>query len=138
MFWVALSTIIPILIAVSWRLNIFPWFCSFCSNQCKEYRRRQYPNRIIFVRHGESEANVKPSLYATVPDNEIRLTDVGREQARLCGEKLSKIIGEDETVMFYFSPFRRTSETCEYISKSFPSNRIYKFREDPRIREQEW
>ena len=104
----------------------------------KKYRAHQHAKRIILIRHGESEGNRNVDIYATVPDHAIGLTDRGREQARQCGQKLRQLMGDDETCTFYVSPFHRSKETCEYISKAFPEEKIRKIREDPRIREQEW
>ena len=39
------------------------------------------PERIILMRHGQSEANVDHSILATKPDNLIELTSRGRAQA---------------------------------------------------------
>ena len=45
------------------------------------------PKRIILIRHGESEANVNPHLFASVPDYAIELTEKGREQALNAGKR---------------------------------------------------
>jgi broad specificity phosphatase PhoE len=39
------------------------------------------PQRIIWIRHGESQGNTDKSLYETVPDNKIELTEKGIQQA---------------------------------------------------------
>jgi len=48
------------------------------------------------------------------------------------------LIGINETIICFVSPFRRSKETCKLICEAFPEERILKVREDPRIREQEW
>ncbi len=48
------------------------------------------PKRIILVRHGESAGNVDEKSYSATPDNQIPLTEKGREQARMvCDNTLS-------------------------------------------------
>ena len=97
------------------------------------------PERIFIVRHGQSIGNVDKSVYKDTPDYAIQLTDKGKQQALDIGTKLKEIISE-ETVQFYVSPMWRTRQTYAYIRKSFPSiyPDIYKYYEDPRLREQEW
>ena len=58
------------------------------------------PERIVLLRHGESEANVDPSIYERVPDYRIPLTARGVEQAREAGERLREQFGERTTTEF--------------------------------------
>ena len=104
----------------------------------KRYRSQQRPKRIILIRHGQSQGNQDSKIYSTVPDHAIGLTETGREEALQCGEKLRKLIGNDDTLICFVSPFRRSKETCDLICQSFPEEKVLKVREDPRIREQEW
>lgn len=92
------------------------------------------PKRIILVRHGQSVGNINRDIYKTKPDYAVELTNKGREQAFLVGQELNKIC-EGKPAMFYVSPFWRTRQTFQEISKSVP---VYKYYEDPRLREQEW
>jgi broad specificity phosphatase PhoE len=93
------------------------------------------PKRIILVRHGESEGNANHNVYGEKPDYTLKLTQIGIKQALKAGTQLKKIIG-NESVRFYVSPLWRARETFELISCKF-SNK-YDFREDPRLREQEY
>lgn len=94
------------------------------------------PKRIILVRHGESEGNVDGSIYESVPDYKLKLTQLGEEQALNAGYQLKQLIGE-ESCMFFISPFHRTRRTAELLMESLVNNPIQSV-EDPRIREQEW
>ena len=94
------------------------------------------PKRIILVRHGQSEGNVDKSVYKTIPDHQIDLTQKGQHQALEAGAEIAKIIGE-EKVYAYVSPFARTRQTFEGIAKRIEPN-IFEVLEDPRIREQEF
>jgi broad specificity phosphatase PhoE len=94
------------------------------------------PNRIILIRHGESQGNQNREVYATIPDYALQLTQKGIDQAREAGRKLRELIG-NESVFFYISPLWRTRMTFEEIARSFDQER-FRFREEPRIREQEW
>jgi len=94
------------------------------------------PNRIILIRHGESEGNVDKNRYHTVPDYALNLTQTGIEQAQQAGKTIKEIIGNDG-LYTYLSPYTRTRQTFQYLKSSFESN-IVKIVEDPRIREQDW
>ena len=94
------------------------------------------PNRIILIRHGESQGNENREIYATIPDYALELTEKGQQQAAEAGRQLKQIIG-DESVFFYISPLWRTRMTFEEIARSF-DRKNFRFREEPRIREQEW
>ena len=98
------------------------------------------PKRIFLVRHGESEGNVDYGKYATVPDYQLHLTEKGYHQAVVAGQKLKRVIGE-ERIKFYVSTFWRTRDTFYGIMESFKE--LYPnikdiYREDPRLREQEY
>lgn len=94
------------------------------------------PNRIILIRHGESEGNANKDLYTIKPDYTLELTEKGFEQALNAGRELKKIIGE-ESSFFYVSPMWRTRSTFESIVKGLGNKNIC-YVEEPRIREQEW
>ena len=80
-------------------------------------------NRFFALRHGYSRPNevgiVISSLTNGVRD-EHGLNDLGREQARLAGEKLLEIIGQEnaKSVIVYTSPFSRTKETALYAMQA--------------------
>jgi broad specificity phosphatase PhoE len=94
------------------------------------------PKRIILVRHGESEGNIDRNTYAVKPDFKLLLTETGVQQAFDAGKTLKQIT-HDESVMFYVSPLWRTRMTFENIARHYDPLLI-KWKEDPRLREQEW
>jgi len=93
------------------------------------------PNKIILIRHGESEGNAGPNIYKLKPDYALELSEKGLVQAILAGQELKGIIN-NEYVLFYVSPFWRARSTFEQIVKHIPRDQ-YKFIEEPRLREQE-
>ena len=94
------------------------------------------PNRIILVRHGESEGNADKYQYKTVPDYALMLTPNGIAQARQAGNEIKEIIGA-ENIHVYLSPYFRTRQTYQYMRESIDTN-IVKTTEDPRLRELDW
>ena len=99
----------------------------------------RFPNRIILVRHGESEANeTHNAILATKPDPRVELTAKGVAQARAAGKEIKEIVG-DEGCCFIVSPFTRTLQTCANIISSGGFSPEQSFvREEPRLREQEF
>ncbi len=77
------------------------------------------PQRIILVRHGESQANVDKYLFGKIPDYTIELTEKGCKQAIEAGQQLRDLVKE-ESLYFYVSPFWRARETFECIANAFP------------------
>ena len=130
-FGVGFSSIMLLIKPVSKRLAIY-----YDSLQ-QESKVKNRPKRIILIRHGQSMGNAQDVIYGEMPDNKIPLTEKGKAQACDAGLFLKNYIGNEETIKFYISPFRRTKETLDCIKKNF-DEKNYKSIEDPRLREQEW
>jgi broad specificity phosphatase PhoE len=94
------------------------------------------PKRIILIRHGESEGNLDRNTYASKQDYKLLLTPLGVQQAEEAGRQLKTIVGNERSI-FYVSPLWRTRMTFEHVASSLERSN-YRWREDPRLREQEW
>lgn len=94
------------------------------------------PNRILLIRHGQSQGNIDVNQYHTVPDYALSLTPKGNEQSIEAGIKIKGIIGS-ESLHVYLSPYMRARQTFQHLKTSLETN-IVKVVEDPRIREQDW
>lgn len=68
--------------------------------------------KVIFLRHGESEKNVKNIWSSAV--NKYPLTEVGVKQA----EKMAKELNRQEVVAIYTSPVLRAKQTANIIGSS--------------------
>jgi hypothetical protein len=123
------------------------------------YNSRIMPSKLVMIRHGQSEGNVNETLYATKPDNSMRLTKLGWDQARMAGKALRESLG-GESVHFIVSPYVRTVETFHGLVAAWcdPSDFLHirdydqrvkawygrllemgvTWHEDPRIREQDF
>jgi broad specificity phosphatase PhoE len=51
---------------------------------------------------------------------------------------IEKDSDENSQLYFYVSPYRRTLETLQSLARPFDRSRIAGFREEPRIREQDF
>jgi len=94
------------------------------------------PNRIILIRHGESQGNIDVNQYQTVPDYALDLTPRGIEQSQQAGVQIKEVIGS-ESLHVYLSPYFRARQTFQHLKTNLETN-IQKVVEDPRIREQDW
>jgi broad specificity phosphatase PhoE len=92
------------------------------------------PERILFVRHGESEGNVDETLFEKKPDHLMELTPRGVEQARAAGGRVREIVAGG-AVRAYVSPYLRTRQTLRSLGIADLVDRVS---EEPRLREQEW
>merc|ERR1719410_1118916 len=95
------------------------------------------PLRVVLVRHGQSEGNVKRDVTKTTPDHLIHLTQQGREEALQTGRNLKSLVGS-ETIKFIVSPYVRTQETMNGIAFAFGGRSEVDTSEDPFIREQDF
>lgn len=94
--------------------------------------------KIIFVRHGQSEGNVDHQAYVDNFDHTVKLTKLGRQQAKEANKEL-KMMGIDDgslNTCIIYSPYARAKETYQIGTKGI-SDHIERV-EDPFIREQEW
>eukprot|EP01128_Nolandella_sp_AFSM9_P006851 TRINITY_DN3609_c0_g1_i2.p1 TRINITY_DN3609_c0_g1~~TRINITY_DN3609_c0_g1_i2.p1 ORF type:complete len:308 (+),score=34.58 TRINITY_DN3609_c0_g1_i2:104-925(+) len=120
------------------RMTVFLFFVKSHHYYNKWMTIQNMPNRIILIRHGQSMGNTDDTIYSRVPDNQVELTALGKQQSLAAGVKIRELIG-DETVRFFVSPYKRSLQTFEGIIAGgrFDSKR-YTMREEPRIREQDW
>jgi broad specificity phosphatase PhoE len=103
----------------------------------KRLRWEHLPEKVILLRHGESEGNINPKVYATRGDSRLELSRLGYVQAREAGARLSRIIGS-ESVFLAVSPFERALQTCLGVFDGGLSRAQVVMREEPRLREQEF
>lgn len=79
--------------------------------------------RIFLIRHGESEANVDPSIVLDQADHAIGLTTRGRTQAQVAGGFLNNWLEHNIShqhkgrIRLWGSPYRRTRETADAIER---------------------
>ena len=101
------------------------------------------PERIILLRHGESEANIDPSILGHKPDNMVELTERGREQARAAGLRIKKLLGpaadgDSPVATVVLSPFERTQQTLCCLLETLGETAVREVHVDSRVREQEF
>eukprot|EP00878_Enallax_costatus_P033623 GHUV01037158.1.p1 GENE.GHUV01037158.1~~GHUV01037158.1.p1 ORF type:complete len:426 (+),score=116.31 GHUV01037158.1:331-1608(+) len=103
---------------------------------------RHLPDKIIMVRHAESQGNVDARTYSTTPDYEVPLSARGWEQAVACGNDLRKMLdaehGKDYKLFFMTSPYCRTRQTFVGVRQAFPDENFAGVQEEVQLREQDF
>jgi len=99
-------------------------------------------DQIVLVRHGESTGNVDEKSYVNTADWLVPLTKRGREQGRLAGQEINRLLSHRNNgrskVFFYVSPYLRARQTLKEILCEVDPKCVVGIREDPRIAEQQF
>jgi broad specificity phosphatase PhoE len=85
--------------------------------------------------------NQDESLFGTVPDWKIELSTRGKLQAQAAGRRIQEIVGPNNPVLFYVSPYQRTKQTLQELQSQLSSQTMHNTlftREEPRLREQDF
>lgn len=100
------------------------------------------PDRIVLLRHGQSEGNVDHLLYTSKGDSRLELTKKGIRQAKEAGKRLRSITAPGANIIVCTSPFERTTQTLLAVySGGFGGpnqDLVQRVHVDPQIREQEF
>lgn len=99
------------------------------------------PERIVLVRHAQSEGNIDNVAYTYIPDPQIPLTSTGKVQAEQAGKKILEIArpsGDSHKLFFYTSPYRRSIETYTAIAGVVPRSMHAGVQEEVQLREQDF
>ena len=93
---------------------------------------------LYLIRHGQSVANVDPSHYYAEHDHLIGLTDHGREQAKVAGDKILSLV-QERPFSIVHSPFVRAAETASIIDqRCILQGRYANVYESPLLYERSW
>lgn len=63
-------------------------------DELKASHKKYSPQKIVLLRHGQSEGNVNAGAYGQTGDCQIGLTPLGKQQAEEAGRRLKKIVGD--------------------------------------------
>ena len=115
------------------RDNFIDWVAQQLSGRREKKLR---PERIILVRHGQSEGNADRNAYSKTPDSKISLTEKGFAQGTVAGLQIRQLVG-DESVRFFVSPYLRARQTLLAILQAFDGQSV-QVSTEPRLREQDF
>ncbi|WP_187414329.1 histidine phosphatase family protein [Nonomuraea sp. PA05] len=100
------------------------------------------PERIMAVRHGESEANLAHRQAGETPlvyergDDEVTLTELGRAQAAALGGLLAALPGDEAPELVWCSPYLRALDTWKLAQEAWGAGPL-PVTVDGRLRDQE-
>ncbi|GAA2204382.1 histidine phosphatase family protein [Nonomuraea monospora] len=100
------------------------------------------PERIMAVRHGESEANLAHRQAGETPlvyergDDEVTLTELGRAQAAALGGLLAALPGDEAPELVWCSPYLRALDTWRLAQEAWGAGPL-PVSVDGRLRDQE-
>eukprot|EP00878_Enallax_costatus_P015940 GHUV01016713.1.p1 GENE.GHUV01016713.1~~GHUV01016713.1.p1 ORF type:complete len:443 (+),score=77.35 GHUV01016713.1:1134-2462(+) len=105
--------------------------------------RRVLPDRLVLVRHAQSEGNVDAGTYTYIPDPQVPLTGLGVQQAHEAGAAIRQHMeaakrGTNYKLYFYTSPYKRSLQTYEGIRDAFASQQVLGMQEEVQLREQDF
>ena len=118
------------------RMDFLDWLETKLRQRRERAARESRPERIILVRHGQSEGNTNKAAYSTTPDSLIALTERGWAQGAVAGLQIRQLVG-NETVRFFYSPYLRARQTLLAILQAFDSRSVT-LSSEPRLREQDF
>ncbi|CAE7524488.1 unnamed protein product [Symbiodinium sp. CCMP2456] len=108
-------------------------------SRCRDLLWEQLPERIVLLRHGQSEGNVDPMLYTSKGDSRLELTKRGIRQAKEAGKRLKALAPKSGKIIVCTSPFERTTQTLLALyAGGFSQENVECVHVDPQIREQEF
>ncbi len=95
------------------------------------------PQKIIVMRHAESQEDVDKTVYAHTADLDIALSPRGEKQSVDISHTLSNILGKGR-VHFYISPGLRLRQTYDLMTSRFPEDVCHGFSVETLILKQYW
>lgn len=95
------------------------------------------PQKIIVMRHAESQEDVDKTVYAHTADLDVALSPRGEKQSVDISHAMSNILGEGR-VHFYISPGLRLRQTYDLMASHFSEDIRHSFSVETLILKQYW
>ena len=131
------------------RLLLLGAFLIYCIRWLVHWNKKEIPLVILLVRHCQSTANSDPSVYETLPDHAIPLSNLGISTTLSLGSKITKYLEgrfpccrkrktRNIKCKLLISPFRRTRETASLLLKTDLAKWVTEVQEEVVLVEQDW
>jgi broad specificity phosphatase PhoE len=95
------------------------------------------PQKIIVMRHAESQEDVDKTVYAHTADLDVALSPRGEKQCVDVSHTLSSVLGK-RRVHFYISPGSRLRQTYDLMTSHFPKDLHHSFSVETLLLKQYW
>lgn len=90
------------------------------------------------MRHAESLEDVDRMAYERIADENMPLTNEGKEQAICFGRQFANEIGANDTLRVFLSPSKRVLETAQLVVSGLPKNIQWSLVTDCLLTKQNW
>jgi len=90
------------------------------------------------MRHAESLEDIDKTAYERIADEDMPLTDFGKEQAVRFGQQFANEIGRSENLRVLLSPSKRVLETAQLVVSGVPKRVRWSLITDNLISKQNW
>jgi broad specificity phosphatase PhoE len=94
--------------------------------------------KLFIMRHAESLEDIDQTAYERIADEDIPLTDFGKEQAARFGQQFANEIGRSENLRVFLSPSKRVLETAQLVVSGVPKHVRWSLVTDSLISKQDW
>lgn len=94
--------------------------------------------KLFIMRHAESLEDVDQTAYERIADEDMPLTDFGKEQATRFGRQFANEIGKSKNLRVFLSPSKRVLETAQLVISGVPKHVQWSLVTDSLISKQNW
>ncbi|PIQ66650.1 MAG: hypothetical protein COV96_00320 [Candidatus Zambryskibacteria bacterium CG11_big_fil_rev_8_21_14_0_20_42_18] len=94
--------------------------------------------KLFIMRHAESLEDIDKTAYERIADEDMPLTDFGKEQAVRFGQQFANEIGRSENLRVLLSPSKRVLETAQLVVSGVPKRVRWSLITDNLISKQNW
>lgn len=96
------------------------------------------PKKLFVMRHCESLEDIDKAAYERIADEDMPLTECGKEQAASFGAEFAQNLGLSAKIHLILSPSKRVLETARIIVNNLPSHIRWSLSTDELIVKQNW
>ena len=94
--------------------------------------------KLFVMRHAESLEDVDTTAYERIADEDMPLTDFGKEQAVRFGRQFADEIDAGTNLRVFLSPSKRVLQTAQLVVSSVPKHAEWSLVTDNLISKQDW
>lgn len=94
--------------------------------------------KLFIMRHAESLEDIDPTAYGRIADEDMPLTNFGKEQATKFGQQFANEIGKSKNLHVFLSPSKRVLETAQLVVSGVPKHVRWSLVTDSLISKQNW
>jgi broad specificity phosphatase PhoE len=94
--------------------------------------------KLFIMRHAESLEDIDQTSYERIADEDMPLTDFGKEQAARFGQQFANEIGRSENLRVFLSPSKPVLEMAQLVVSGVPKHVRRSLVTDSLISKQDW